>query len=81
MNDRHHQHLISSSDRRQCSAAADTTVRVIASRSDGNIHRFDSINMSHLRGREASSRQTLNVESYIRIDIQHHGLAHEGNKD
>ena len=81
MNDHHHQHLISSSVREQCSAAADTTVRVIASRSDGNIHRIDSINMYHLRGHEASSCQTLNVESYIRIDIQHHGLAHEGNED
>jgi hypothetical protein len=36
--------------------------------------------MSHLRGHEASSRQTLNVESYIRIDIQYHGLVHESNK-
>ena len=56
-------------------------MRVIASRSDGNIHRIDSINMSHLRGHEASSRQTFNVESYIKIDIQHHGLVHEGNEN
>ena len=33
--------------------------------------------MSYLRVHEASSRQTLNVESYIRKDVQYHGLVHE----
>ena len=37
--------------------------------------------LRNLRLNEASSRQTSNVESYIRIDIQHHGLVHEGNED
>ena len=33
--------------------------------------------MSYLRVHEASSRQTLNVESYIRKIIQYHGLVHK----
>ena len=33
--------------------------------------------MSYLRVHEASSRQTLNVESYIRKNIQYHGLVHK----
>ena len=37
--------------------------------------------LRNLRLNEASSRQTSNEESYIRIDIQHHGLVHEGNED
>ena len=33
--------------------------------------------ISYLRVHEASSCQTLNVESYIRKDVQYHGLVHE----